>query len=73
MPICPRTAFTNFNCKAEERGVIIRHILIIVIIMVSNRKNALSISRAENFSAWYQEVVTKANLAEYSRYLSENF
>lgn len=34
--------------------------------MENNRKNALSVSRAEDFSAWYQAVVTEADLAENS-------
>jgi prolyl-tRNA synthetase len=33
---------------------------------VQNRKRALSVSRAENFSEWYQEVISSAELADSS-------
>jgi prolyl-tRNA synthetase len=33
---------------------------------VKNRKRALSVSRAENFSEWYQEVISSAELADSS-------
>lgn len=33
---------------------------------MSQRKNALSVTREENFSAWYKEVIVKADLAELS-------
>ncbi|MBQ9441082.1 MAG: proline--tRNA ligase [Alphaproteobacteria bacterium] len=33
---------------------------------MSQKKNALSITREENFSAWYKEVILKADLAELS-------
>ena len=33
---------------------------------MSQRKNALSVTREENFSAWYKEVIIKADLAELS-------
>lgn len=33
---------------------------------MSQKKNALSCTREENFSAWYQEVILKADLAELS-------
>lgn len=33
---------------------------------MSQRKNALSVTKEENFSAWYKEVIVKADLAELS-------
>ena len=36
------------------------------IINMSQKKNALSVTREENFSAWYKEVIIKADLAELS-------
>ena len=33
---------------------------------MSQKKNALSVTREENFSAWYKEVILKADLAELS-------